>query len=123
MILGKGVAKEERVQFCSHPERGLNVFRASLANNQRLTLVTMFDLLAPFDTIDHGIMLQRLYERFDVQGDVLKWIQCYISDREQYVCIDGSSSERSPLSYGVPQGYVLGSFLFCTYLSLPSMES
>ena len=79
------------------------------------------DFSAAFDTIDHGIMLQRLSERFGVQGDALKWIQSYISDHEQYVCIDGSSSERSPLSYGVPQGSVLGPFLFCTY-STPLAE-
>ncbi len=41
-------------------------------DNQRFTLVFMFDLSAAFDTIDHGIMLQRLSERFGVQGDLLK---------------------------------------------------
>ena len=66
-------------------------------DKRRVTLVFMFDLSAVFDTI--GIMLQRLSERFSVQGDALKWIQSYISDHEQYVCIDGRSSERSPLSY------------------------
>ncbi len=80
----------------------------SEVDNQRLTLVFMFDLSVAFDTIDHGLMLQILSERFGVQGDVLKWIQSYISNCKQYVCVDGSSSERSPLSYGVPLGSILG---------------
>ncbi len=60
-------------------------------------------------------MLQRQSERFGVQDNALKWIQSYVSSSEQYVCVDGSSSERSPLSYDVPQGSVLGPILLCTY--------
>ncbi len=81
-------------------------------DNQRLTLVFMFDFSA---TIDHRIMFQRLSERFGVQGDALKCIQSYISHYKQYVCIDGR--ERSPLSYGVLHGSVLGlvSILYLNY--------
>ncbi len=67
----------------------------------------------------HSNHTSKRSEKFRVQGDVLKWIQSYISDHEQYIIVDGSSSERSTLSYGVHQGSVLGpiwrSFLFCTY--------
>ncbi len=41
-------------------------------DNQRLTQLFMFDLLAALDIIDHIIMLQRIFERFGVQGEVLK---------------------------------------------------
>ncbi len=43
-------------------------------DNERLTLVFMFHLSVAFDTIDDGIILQNLSERFVVEGDVLKGI-------------------------------------------------
>ncbi len=58
----------------------------------------MFDLSVAFDTIDHGIILQKLFERFGDQGDVLKWIQSYIPDNEHYVFVARSSLRKSPLS-------------------------
>ena len=70
-----------------------------------------------FDTIDHSILLSRLQTSFGISGTVLSWFQSYLLDRSQTVCVKGASSKRSVLSFGVPQGSVLGPILFVLYAS------
>ena len=50
-----------------------------------------------------------------MSGIFFEWFKSYISKRQQRVHIDGSVSCRQDLHFGVPQGSVLGPFLFCLY--------
>ena len=43
------------------------------------------DLSAAFDTVDHNILLDRLYESFGIRGQVLDWIHSFVSGRVQSV--------------------------------------
>lgn len=86
-------------------------------NSQRVTLLVLLDLSAAFDTVDHEILLQRLRRKFGVGGRVLDWLTSYLSGRSQRVLIDGASSERFNLRFGVPQGSCLGPLLFTAYVS------
>ena len=52
---------------------------------------------------------------FGISGTVLQWFKSYVSNRQQHVHIDGSLSCQQDLHFGVPQGSVLGPFLFCLY--------
>ena len=52
---------------------------------------------------------------FGISGTVFHWLKSYISNRQQRVHIDGSLSCPQDLHFGVPQGSVLGAFLFCLY--------
>ena len=45
------------------------------------------------------------------------WIQTYLSNRRQFTVINGISSESKTISYGVPQGSVLGPLLFLIYIN------
>ena len=80
-------------------------------DNGKVTALTLLDLSAAFDTIDHAILLERLYGHFGISGTVLQWFKSYISNRQQRVHIDGSLSCPQDLNFGVPQGSVLGHFL------------
>lgn len=70
-------------------------------------LVTL-DLSAAFDTVDHDILLSRLSTRYGFSGIVLEWFKSYLSDRIQFVKVEGFLSRNSKLSQGVPQGSILG---------------
>ena len=83
--------------------------------NGKVTALTLLDLSAAFDTIDHSILLERLYGHFGISGTVFQWFKSYISNRQQRVHIDGSLSCPQDLHFGVPQGPVLGPFLLCSY--------
>ena len=80
-----------------------------------LTVLTLLDLSAAFDTIDHTILYQVLQQHFGVCGIALDWFQNYLSDRTQTVILDEFKSSPANLSYGVPQGSVLGPILFIMY--------
>ena len=72
-------------------------------------ILVLLDLSAAFDTVDHGILLSRLSNRFGITGTVLEWFRSYLSDR--------ACSAPHVLEFGVPQGSVLGPLLYSMYTS------
>ncbi|WP_419627049.1 reverse transcriptase domain-containing protein, partial [Thiolapillus sp.] len=90
-----------------------DILTASDAN--QVSILTLLDLSAAFDTTDHSILLCRLEQHFGVSGLALSWFKSYVSNRFQFVSASGSNSKLSKLDYGVPQGSVLGPILFVLY--------
>jgi hypothetical protein len=92
-----------------------DVFHA--ANDTQFTVVIGLDISAAFDTIDHGILIDRLQEEYGISSVALRWLGSYLRDRKQFVKIGRHSSSIMNCVSGVPQGSVLGPLLFSVYTS------
>ena len=58
--------------------------------------------------VEQDILLTKL-EHYGVRGLANDWFKSYLSDRKQFVSINGHYSNLASVLYGVPQGSVLGS--------------
>ena len=80
------------------------------------TIGVFIDLSKAFDTIDHTTLLSKL-ECYGIRGIAHDLLRSYLSNRYQLINIDGTHSDKELVSYGVPQGSVLGSLLFLIYIN------
>ena len=95
----------------------LRVFNDLLtsSDSNHISVSTVLGLSTAFDTIEHGLLLNRLRDDFGIRGTALAFFRSYLSGRKQTVSVVGHESEPSSLLYGVPRGLVLGPVLFIVY--------
>lgn len=87
------------------------------AMDKEHVLVSVFvDLQKAFDTLDHEILLNKLY-KYGIRGVVHQWVKSYLKDRKQFVQINNTKSKYCNIACGVPQGSVLGPVLFLLYVN------
>ena len=79
----------------------VNMIRMENANNNHVIGI-FYDLSKAFDTVDHFILLEKLYN-YGVRGIVFKWFQSYLTGRSQCTVINDSVSNFLPISTGVPR--------------------
>ena len=90
-------------------------FVATGMDKQVHTGMILVDLQKAFDTLDHGVLLEKI-KYFGFRASVIKWFESYLSNRKFLVCID-VFSEAGTLKYSVSQGSILGPFLFLLYVN------
>ena len=61
------------------------------------------DLQKAFNTVEHDILLSKL-EQYGICGLAYEWFKSYLSNRKQYVSINGYNSNLVDVKFGVPQG-------------------
>lgn len=90
----------------------------SIEDGKKVILVVLdLHVSAAFNTIDHGILIDRLRTQIGVTGTVLEWFKSYILGRSQKAFIGSTESKPQLLTSGIPQGSVLGPFLFIPYFA------
>ena len=80
-----------------------------------LTDVIYFDFHKAFDTVPHGRLLLKLRE-YGINDNLLCWLSGLSSNRKQHVSINGSFSQLSDVTSGVPQGSVLAARFYLLFM-------
>ena len=78
--------------------------------------VVYLDFRKAFDTVPHCRLLEKL-KGYGIVGNILKWIQAFLSGRSQKVRINEATSSRADVLSGIPQGSILGPILFTIFIN------
>ena len=85
-------------------------------DNKEITCGVFLDFSKAFDTINHQILLRKLY-KYGIRGTQLAWFSDYLVNRYQYVKIGNVESDLLRITCGIPQGSTLGPLLFTLYIN------
>ena len=74
---------------------------------KKQTDLMLLDFSKAFDKVSHEKLVLKLHG-YGLRGPALKWVKGFLDNRHQSVIVNGSSSEPTPVSSGVPHVSVLG---------------
>ena len=88
----------------------------SAIDEKKITAVVFLHMSKAFDTINHGILLNKLLD-IGISLSIVAWFTSSLSDRRQVVRINSELSDPLPVVSGVPRGSILVPILFSIYVN------
>ena len=85
-------------------------------DNGKMNSVVFLDIKKAFDTVDHKILIDKLYS-YGVVEQELKFFRSDLTDRVQCCSLNGVSSGFKNRTCGVHQGSLLGPLLFIVHMN------
>ncbi|GBP67676.1 Probable RNA-directed DNA polymerase from transposon BS [Eumeta japonica] len=87
-----------------------------LGEDLRDAIGVFCDLSKAFDCVHHDTLIRKLHH-YGATGRFLGLLESYLSDRIQRVDINGERSSGPAVNMDIPQGSVLGPFIFLVYIN------
>ena len=88
----------------------------NLIDNGHYVCGIFVDLEKAFDTVHHNILCDKL-QPYGLRGNINNLLKSYLSNRKQFVSINGFDSVLKDITCGVPQGSSLGPVLFLLFIN------
>ena len=82
-------------------------------DNKKISLLLLLDLSKAFDSVNHEILLRKC----QILNIETEWFESYLRNRQQIVKIKNITSSCRSISFGVPQGSILGPILFIIFVN------
>ena len=91
-------------------------FIGTALNENKYCIGVFFDLKKAFDVCSYDILIMKL-GKIGITGMALEWFKSYLSNRKQFVDINGVFSSEQDILTCILQGSILGPILFLTYIN------
>ena len=120
-LLKKQFFSDEQFGFLQKRSTNLNLITTlheivqALSEDKQVDVIYT-DMYKAFDSVPHDLLLKKLFN-CGIKGKIFRFFQNFLKDRKFRVSINGTFSDSFPIHKSVPQGSVVGPFLFLIFIN------
>lgn len=83
---------------------------------KRVALALLLDVKGAFDRVNKQKLIRRMIQ-VGIAGNIVRWVDSFLSDRRAMLVIDGRTGETRSIQAGLPQGSPISPILFILSVS------